>query len=73
VRADLTATIDRNELEVLEKIRSVDAVAKNRSTSMYGNIVALSESPIKEGRLYVGTDSGLIQVTDDGGAARLPV
>jgi hypothetical protein len=42
VSPDLTATIDRNELEVLEKIRSVDAVAKNRSTSMYGNIVALS-------------------------------
>ena len=55
------------------KVWSVDAVAKNRSTSMYGNIVALSESPLKEGRLNVGTNDGLIQVTDDGGAARLPV
>jgi hypothetical protein len=42
-------------------------VAKNQSTSFYGNIVALAESPKKEGLLYVGTDDGLIQVTNDGG------
>jgi photosystem II stability/assembly factor-like uncharacterized protein len=44
-----------------------DAVAKNASTSFYGNIVALSEAPQKEGTLYVGTDDGLIQVTNDAG------
>ena len=43
-------------------------MAKNASTSFYGNIVALAESPVKEGLLYVGTDDGLIQVTEDGGA-----
>ena len=37
------------------------------STSFYGNIVALAESPKKEGLIYVGTDDGLIQVTSDGG------
>src|SRR5262249_40961247 len=37
------------------------------STSFYGNIVALSESPKKEGLLYVGTDDGLIQVTESAG------
>jgi hypothetical protein len=42
-------------------------VAKNQSTSFYGNIVALSESPKKEGLIYVGTDEGLIQVTSDAG------
>jgi len=42
-------------------------VAKNASTSFYGNIVALSESPKKEGLIYVGTDDGLIQITGDGG------
>ena len=35
--------------------------------SFYGNIVALSEAPKKEGLIYVGTDDGLIQVTTDGG------
>jgi len=31
------------------KVWSVDAVAKNVSTSLYGNIITLSESPKKEG------------------------
>ncbi len=46
----------------------MDAVAKNASTSQYGNIVALDESPLAAGLLYAGTDDGLIQVTEDGGA-----
>ncbi|MCP4898681.1 MAG: glycosyl hydrolase, partial [bacterium] len=36
-------------------------------TSIYGNIVALDESTLVEGLIYVGTDDGLIQVTEDGG------
>jgi hypothetical protein len=67
VSLDLTAGIDRNQLVVMGKVWSVDAVAKNNSTSIYGNIVSLSESPLKEGLLYVGTDDGLIQVTEDSG------
>jgi photosystem II stability/assembly factor-like uncharacterized protein len=67
VSPDLTRKIDRNQLEVFGVVQSVDAVAKNRSTSYYGNIVALTESPIQEGLIYVGTDDGLIQVTEDGG------
>jgi photosystem II stability/assembly factor-like uncharacterized protein len=67
ISGDLTRQIDRNQLEVMGKIWSVDAVAKNASTSLYGNCVALSESPLKEGMLYVGTDDGLIHVTEDGG------
>jgi hypothetical protein len=49
------------------RIWSVDAVAKNRSTSLYGSIVSLAESPLVEGLIYAGTDDGLIQVTEDGG------
>lgn len=68
VSPDLTAQIDRNKLKVAGRVWSVDAVAKSASTSFYGNIVALSESPKQEGLLYVGTDDGVIQVTEDGGA-----
>ena len=64
---DLTRQIDRNTLEVMGRVWSVDAVAKNASTSFYGNIVSLAESPRQEGLLYVGTDDGLVQVTEDGG------
>ena len=69
ISPDLTRQIDRNKLPVMGKVWGPDAVAKNTSTSFYGNIVALSESPVKEGLLYVGTDDGLVQVTQDGGAS----
>jgi photosystem II stability/assembly factor-like uncharacterized protein len=68
VSPDLTRQIDRNKLPVMGRIWGADAVAKSASTSPYGNIVALAESPKKEGLLYVGTDDGLIQVSEDGGA-----
>jgi photosystem II stability/assembly factor-like uncharacterized protein len=68
ISPDLSQGIDRNTLPVFGKIQSIDAVAKNISTSDYGNIVALTESPLVEGLIYVGTDDGLIQVTEDGGA-----
>ena len=67
VSGNLTRQVDRNKLEVMGKVWSVDAIDKNRSTSIFGNIVALCESPLHEGRLYVGTDDGLIQVTENGG------
>ena len=65
---DLSRQIDPNALPVMGKIWGPDAVAKNQSTSTYGEIVSISESPIKEGAIYVGTDDGLIQFTPDGGA-----
>ncbi len=67
ISPDLTRNMDRNTLPVMGRVWSVDAVAKNRSTSFYGTIVAVSESPLVEGLLYVGTDDGLIQVSEDGG------
>ena len=67
ISPDLTRQIDRDKLKVFGKIQSPDAVAKHVSTSFYGNIVALAESPKQEGLIYVGTDDGLIQVTADGG------
>jgi photosystem II stability/assembly factor-like uncharacterized protein len=67
VSPDLTRQIDRNRLKVMGRVWSVDAIAKNTSTSFYGNIVSLAESPLKEGLLYVGTDDGLVQVSPDGG------
>ncbi len=67
ISPDLTRQLDRNKLPVMGKVWSIDAVAKNQSTSIYGNILAFSESPIKEDLLYAGTDDGLIQITSDGG------
>ena len=69
ISGDLTRQIDRNQLPVMGRVYGIDAVAKNNSTSFYGNIVSLAESPKAEGLLYVGTDDGLVQVTDDAGTS----
>jgi photosystem II stability/assembly factor-like uncharacterized protein len=68
ISPDLTRQVDRNKLKVMGRVWGVDTVAKNASTSFYGNIVSLTESPKREGLIYIGTDDGLIQVTDDNGA-----
>ena len=67
ISPDLTRQIDRNQLKVMDRVWSVDTIAKNASTSMYGSIIALNESPLKEGLIYAGSDDGLISVTEDGG------
>ena len=67
VSPDLTRRLDRNQLEVMGRVWSVDAIAKNDSTSMYGSMIGLDESPLVEGLIYVGMDDGLIHVTSDGG------
>jgi len=64
---DLSRKIDRNKLKVYDRVLSIDAVAKNGSTSPYGTIVALSESPIDEDFIVIGTDDGLIQITENSG------
>jgi photosystem II stability/assembly factor-like uncharacterized protein len=67
VSGDLTRRLDRDKLAVMGKLWGPDAVAKHQSTSFYGNCLALTESPKQEGLIYVGTDDGLVQVTEDGG------
>ena len=67
VSGDLTRNLNRNTLPVMGRVWGMDAVAKNASTSYFGNIVSLAESPLVEGLLYVGTDDGLIQVSENGG------
>ncbi len=69
VSGDLSRGIDRNELEVMGRVWSVDAVAKNNSTSFWGSVIALNESPVQEHLLYAGTDDGLIHVTRDAGGS----
>lgn len=67
ISPDLTRQTDRNKLPIMGRLWSMDAVAKNQSTSIYGNIVSFTESPKNENILYAGTDDGLIQSTEDGG------
>lgn len=67
ISGQLSRGLDRDKLQVMGKVWSMDAVAKNQSTAFFGNASALAESPKKEGLIYVGTDDGLLQITEDGG------
>ena len=67
ISGQLSRGLNRDLLPVFDKVQSIDAVARHTSTDPYGNSSALAESPKKEGLIYVGTDDGLIQVTEDAG------
>ena len=67
ISGDLTRNEDRNQFKVMDKFWSIDAVAKDVSTSLWGLIVSLSESKVKKDLIYAGTDDGVIAVTEDGG------
>ncbi len=67
ISEDITRNEDRNQFKVMDKYWPSNAVAKDVSTSQWGTVVALAESPVKAGLLYAGTDDGLIQISEDDG------
>jgi photosystem II stability/assembly factor-like uncharacterized protein len=67
VSADLTRSLDPRTIAIMGKVWPSDSVAFNQATTRLSTITALDESPLAEGLLYVGTDDGLVQVTEDGG------
>ncbi|MDQ3171318.1 MAG: glycosyl hydrolase [Acidobacteriota bacterium] len=67
VSGDLTRKLDRTKMEIMGRVWPSDAVALHESTTDLSNIVAIDESPLMEGLLYVGTDDGLLQVSEDAG------
>ena len=67
VSPDLTRQLDAAKLPIMGKVWPPDSVAFNQATSMLSVITTVDESPLLEGLLYVGTDDGNLQVTEDGG------
>ncbi len=67
VSPDLTRSLDRTKIEIMGKVWPADSVAYMEATTRLSTITALDESPLLEGLLYVGTDDGLVQVSEDGG------
>ena len=68
VSGDLSRQMDRNKIPMMGKLWSIDAINRHGNTAAWGNLSQISESPKKENLIYAGTDDGLIQVTEDGGA-----
>lgn len=67
ISPDLSRGLDRNKLKVMGRVWGIDTVAKNNSTSFYGSLIAVSESPKQADLLYAGTDDGLIHISENGG------
>ena len=69
VSPDLTRHLEWQTLPIMGKVWPLDgcAVELHTSTTALSNIVSIDESPLLEGLIYVGTDDGLLQVTEDGG------
>ncbi|MEP0190397.1 MAG: glycosyl hydrolase [Erythrobacter sp.] len=68
ISGDLTRNQDRLQLPVQGRKWSWEAGWDLRAMSQYNTIANIGESPLNENLLYVGTDDGLVQVTEDGGA-----
>ncbi|MCD4724231.1 MAG: hypothetical protein K8R63_05255 [Bacteroidales bacterium] len=68
ISGDLTHKQQRLTLPIMDQTWSWDATWDMDAMSQYNTITSLAESPLKEGLIYAGTDDGLIQVTEDGGA-----
>lgn len=67
ISPDLTRNQDRMKLPVMGRQWSWEAGWDLLAMSNYNSITSVGESPLDENILYVGTDDGLVQVTDDGG------
>ncbi|MEM9836740.1 MAG: glycosyl hydrolase [Bacteroidota bacterium] len=68
---DLTRNDERLALPIMGEVQSFDNPWDIYAMSNYSTITSLSESPVKAGLLWAGTDDGIIQVSeDDGGSWR---
>jgi photosystem II stability/assembly factor-like uncharacterized protein len=67
ISPDLSRNLNRDSLPIMGQLWPRGSVALNVSTTELSNAVAVDESPVMEGLLWVGTDDGLVQVSEDGG------
>ncbi len=68
ISPNLSKNLDYRVIPIMGKVWDPDTtVAFHNATTDLSNIVTIDESPLMEGLIYVGTDDGLVQVTEDGG------
>lgn len=68
ISPDLSRALFRHNREIMGKRWSIDALWDHVAMSYFGNLTSIAESPLQEGLIYVGTDDGLIQISENGGA-----
>ena len=64
---DLTRNEERFDLPIMGRKQSVNNAWDVYAMSTYNTITSIAESPINESQLYVGTDDGYIQYSNNGG------
>ncbi|MGQ0734457.1 MAG: WD40/YVTN/BNR-like repeat-containing protein, partial [Acidobacteriota bacterium] len=78
ISPDLTTNTDREALSILGVAGKDIRIAKHDGVGSFGNIVTLEESANKAGVVWVGSDDGVVSVTQDAGktwsnvTARIP-
>lgn len=67
ISGDLTRDQERIELPIMGKQQSWDNPWDFYAMSTFNTITSLAESPVQKDLLYVGTDDGLLQISENGG------
>ncbi|MBI3493419.1 MAG: hypothetical protein HY047_16805, partial [Acidobacteria bacterium] len=65
---DLTKAINRDTLDIMSVRGSQPMTAKNDGVAQWGTIVTIAESPVTPKVVWVGTDDGNLQVSQDEGS-----
>ena len=68
ISPDLTTNTDREALPIMGVPGKDIKLAKHDGVTSFGNIVTLEESAAKAGIVWVGSDDGVVSVTQDAGA-----
>jgi hypothetical protein len=67
ISPDLTTNTDRETLSIMGIAGKDIKLAKHDGVTSFGNIVTLEESAAKAGIVWVGSDDGVVSVTQDAG------
>lgn len=67
ISGDLTKNEERITLPIMGRQESWDNAWDFFAMSNYNTITSIGESPLIEGLIYIGTDDGIIQITENGG------
>jgi len=67
ISPDLTTNTDRETLSIMGVAGKDIKLAKHDGVGSFGNIVTLEESAAKQGVVWVGSDDGIVSVTQDSG------
>ena len=64
---DLTTGIERDKQAILGKVPDKDTLSRHDGVQQFPCITSISESPMRAGVIWAGTDDGNVQITRDGG------